>query len=125
MGSDDTPPHITALFDQQAATQTQHDVPLPDDVVAQVRVRRVDLPDGHALAASFTTNIPDGDPWTAAAVLLTLEGVAREFGDDVARGLTQLASEGIGGLIEAGRILEMVTDARKTPAGRVKRPADD
>ena len=125
MGSDDTPPHITALFDQQQAMQTEHDTGLPDDVVAQVRVRRVDLADGHALAASFTLNIPDGDPWVAGAVLLTLEGVATEFGNDVARNLAALAADGISGLIEAGRILEMIVEGRKTPAGRVKRPADD
>lgn len=123
MGSNDTPPYLTALFDQQEATQNDQDQ-LPDGVVAQVRIRR--LGEGHdGLAASFTMAIPDGDPWLAAAVLLTLEGVAREFGEDVARGLSQLAGEGIGGLIEAGRILEMVIDGRKTLAGRVKRAADD
>ena len=118
MGSD-TPPHITALFDQQQATQHEVDQ-LPDGVVAQVRIRRVDLAEGHALAASFTTNIEDS--WVAAAVLLTLEGVATEFGNDVARGLRALAGDGFEGLVEAAQIMQLIVEGRKAPAGRVKRP---
>ena len=122
MARDATPPHITALFDQQAATQHEQDQ-LPDGVVAQIRVRRVNISDeSTGLAASFNVNLEDH--WQAAHLLLTLEGVAAEFASDVARSMAQLMTEGPEGFVEALAVLKVIQDGRQATPARVKRSGD-
>ena len=122
MARDATPPHITALFDQQQATQHEQDQ-LPDGVVAQIRVREVNISDQTGgLAATFMVNLEDH--WQAASLLLTLEGVAAEFAGDVARSMAQLMTEGPEGFVEALTILKVIQDGRKATPSRVKRAGD-
>lgn len=122
MGSD-TPPHITAMFDQHQAIQDDQDR-LPDGVIAQVRIRRADVGDHHhALAASFTL---DGvrDDWEAAALLLTLEGVAAEFGRDLIRNLAQLMASSPAGFVEGLQITQLISEGRASDAAHVKRAGE-
>lgn len=122
MARDATPPHITALFDQQQATQHEQDQ-LPDGVVAQIRVRQVNISeDTTGLAASFQVSLEDN--WQAASLLLTLEGVTTEFAGDVAKSMAQLMTEGPEGFVEAMTILRVIQEGRQAKPSRVKRAGD-
>ena len=122
MASNGTPPHITALFDQQQATQHEHDQ-LPDGVICQIRVRPVDVGDDTTgLAATFMLDL--ADTWQAAALLLTLEGAVQEFASDVTHNLAQLMREGPDGFLDALAILRLIQDGRQARPSRVKRAGD-
>lgn len=121
MARDATPPHITALFDQQAATQHEHDQ-LPDGVIAQVRLRWVDTGPDAGMAASVTLNVDDTR--MAAAVMLAMEGVTDELRSDVAHGLADLMTQGPDGVIEALRILHLIKQTQAHTPARVARPGE-
>lgn len=119
MSNDETPPHVTALFDQQRAAQTAEDK-LPEGVVAQVRIRKADMgSDYEAMAASFVVDIRSLRE--AAALLVTLEEVVATFGADLSRKLSKLAMTGPAGMVEMMEIVQMVMEARNTKSTEVKR----
>ena len=73
-------------------------------------------------SASFALDIED--LMEAAALLITLEEVAQEFGRDVAGRLKDRAAEGPDGMMETFEIMQRIMQARQTKPHHVQRFTD-
>lgn len=122
--TDSAPPQqIQELFTQQEETAQKEDR-LPNGVMAQVRIRRADAGEGfEATAASFTLDVHGLHD--AVAILITLEEVAKQFGDDLSRKLAKRSMEGPEGALEALELVQTIIHARHTKTTEVQKAEEE
>lgn len=121
--TDSAPPQIQEIFAQQEEKVKKEDR-LPDGVLAQVRIRRADVgEDFEATAASFVLDVQGLHD--DAAILITLEEVAKQFGNDLSRKLQVRSMEGPEGALEALEIVQTIVHARNTTTTEVQRVGDE